>query len=234
VSSERAFWDARWREGRIGFHEGRANEHLQRVWPDLNLRAEDAVLVPLCGKSHDLTWLAARGHRVIGVEFSPDAVAAFFAEQGLTPQRKPAGALEAWSAGSLTILLGDFFAVDPLTLAQLCGGSLPVAWWDRAAVVALPPPTRAAYAQHLAGLLAPGARGLLLCLEYRQEEMPGPPFAVDAAEVQARFGPPRFSPPRELGRWELDVAPDRRALGVTRLCDVLWRLARPEYGVAHR
>ena len=41
--------------------------------------------MPLCGKSLDLLWLAAQGHRVLGVEISPLAVDAFFAEQDLTP-----------------------------------------------------------------------------------------------------------------------------------------------------
>lgn len=221
------FWEARWREGRIGFHEGRVNEYLMRAWPGLGLRGQETVLVPLCGKTLDLAWLARQGHRVIGVEFSELAIAAFFAEQKLEPWREPLGALEAWSAGSLTILRGDFFAVEPALLARLSGGAAPRAWWDRAALIALPPAARRAYAARLGELLAPGARGLLLSFEYRQEEMSGPPFSVEEPEVRALFAPPAFAPTQLLQRRELEVGDERRALGVTRQHEALWQLARP-------
>ena len=79
------FWHDRWTTGQLGFHEGRPNAHLTRWWPTLGLAANARVLVPLCGKSKDLAWLLAQGHTVVGVELSPIACAAFFAEQGLEP-----------------------------------------------------------------------------------------------------------------------------------------------------
>lgn len=226
MNPEQAYWEARWREGRIGFHEGRVNEPLQKFWPELGLRGDEAVLVPLCGKAQDLRWLAERGHRVVGVEFSAEAVAAFFREQNLAPERRSDGGFAIWSAESLTILQGDFFDLRPEWLAGLCGGALPRAWWDRAALVALAPGARRQYALRMAELLAPGARGLLLAFEYRQEQMQGPPYAVAEAEVRAQFGPPAFAEPRLLQRSEVELTAERRALGVTRLQDVLWRLER--------
>lgn len=226
MSEGQAFWEERWREGRIGFHEGRVNEHLLAEWPRLGLRGDEGVLVPLCGKAQDLIWLAAQGHRVVGVEFSEMAVAAFFAEQKLTPRRGRIGGLDTWSADSLTIFRADFFEVQPEHLAQACGGAAPLAWWDRAALVALPAATRRAYAERLAALLPATARGLLLVLEYAQEQMAGPPFAVPEAEVHSSFGPPRFAPPQLLKRVPLEISAERRALGVTSLQDVLWRVIR--------
>ena len=33
----RDFWQARWDEGRIGFHQDEVNPYLQRYWPTLNV-----------------------------------------------------------------------------------------------------------------------------------------------------------------------------------------------------
>ena len=76
-------WLKRWREGRTGFHEGRPNDLL--VHHAARLAGCRRVLVPLCGKSEDLAFLAARGHDVVGVELAEQAVQAFFAEHDLAP-----------------------------------------------------------------------------------------------------------------------------------------------------
>lgn len=173
------FWNARWREGRIGFHEGRPNEHLARHIARLG--AGRRVLVPLCGKAEDLAWLAAQGHEVVGVELVEDAVRAFFAEHGLTPTVTPRGAHVEYRAGAVTVFAGDFFATTREMLGPLD------ALYDRAALIALPPAMRARYAAHLLSLLPQGAPGLVITLEYPQEAMPGPPFSVPEAELRAHY-----------------------------------------------
>jgi thiopurine S-methyltransferase len=80
------FWHKKWASNQIGFHLPQVNPYLQRFWPDLNLSSHARVLVPLCGKSLDLLWLAGRGHRVLGIELSEKAVEGFFSEQQLQPQ----------------------------------------------------------------------------------------------------------------------------------------------------
>jgi thiopurine S-methyltransferase len=61
--------------------------------------------------------------------------------------------------------------------------------FDRAALVALPPAMREAYAASMARLLPAGARLLLIAFEYPQELKGGPPFSVDAAEIRLLFEP---------------------------------------------
>ena len=63
------FWHERWKNNQIGFHRQNVNAQLQQFWKDLGLgsAAEAPVFVPLCGKSHDLSWLAQQGHSVIGI-----------------------------------------------------------------------------------------------------------------------------------------------------------------------
>jgi thiopurine S-methyltransferase len=174
---EREFWLERWREGRIGFHEGRPNVHLVAHGEDLGLTGA-RVFVPLCGKAVDLAWLAARAEEVIGVELATAAVEAFFAEQGLVPQRTQAGRMTLYEAENVTIWAGDLFELDPSMV-----GALDVCF-DRAALVAMRPTDRARYVAHVRSLLAPEARTLLVTFEH---DAPGhePPFSVPEAEVRA-------------------------------------------------
>ena len=76
-------WLARWRDGRIAFHEGHPNvlleHHIAR------LAGCRRVLVPLCGKAEDLAYLAAQGHAVLGVELAEQAIREFFEAHGLAP-----------------------------------------------------------------------------------------------------------------------------------------------------
>ena len=188
------FWHQRWQRGEIGWHSETINRHLAEYWPALGVPAGERVLVPLCGKSLDMLWLAARGHRVLGVELSPIAVAAFFAENGLRPQvtdLAPAP-FERWAVDELELLAGDFSALSPAILRGADGAGID-AVYDRASLIALPPALRPAYASHLASLLRATGGGstpkvsLLITLDYEQARMPGPPFAVSEAEVRALF-----------------------------------------------
>lgn len=227
---EAEHWHARWREGRIGFHEGRVNARLQQHWPALGVARDAAVLVPLCGKALDLTWLASRGHAVLGVELSAIAVEDFFREQELVAERARLDAYEVWRSGPLTILCGDFFALDRARAEAAAGGPL-AAWWDRAALIALPPAKRLLYAEQIARLTAPSARGLLVGFEYPQAEKEGPPFAVAESEVRALFAPPRFAPPEMLERDDLLAREPRyREQGLSRVAETLFRLARATGG----
>ncbi len=173
------FWETRWREGRIGFHQGRPNDDLVAHAGRLDLQGA-RVLVPLCGKTADLTWLAGHARAVVGVELVTSAVEAFFAERGITPERSSVGALEAFTSGAITIYAGDYFALDA-TVA----GHFDVCF-DRAALVALPPALRTRYVEHTRSLLHVGARTLLVTFEHDgpTEE---PPFSVPEEAVHAAF-----------------------------------------------
>ena len=58
-----AFWHNRWENDLIGFHQQQVNPYLQQHWPALGIAPGARVLVPLCGKSLDMAWLAAQGTR---------------------------------------------------------------------------------------------------------------------------------------------------------------------------
>ncbi|HCT07174.1 MAG TPA: thiopurine S-methyltransferase [Pseudomonas sp.] len=179
---EPKFWQERWARNQIGFHLPEVNPYLQRHWPRLALAEGTKVLVPLCGKSLDLMWLASHGHRVMGVELSEQAVEAFFTEQGLTPRISQQGAFTVYQADQVELWCGDFFALGAGDVADCA------ALYDRAALIALPPLMRARYCEHLSNVLAPGCQGVLITLDYDQTQKAGPPFAVTDEEVKVLLG----------------------------------------------
>ncbi len=213
------FWQARWARNEIGFHRSEVNPALQEYWPALQLTAPSEVLVPLCGKSLDMPWLAAQGHAVLGVELAERAVQDFFAEQQLVAQVGADGALRRYQAQGIAVLQGDFFAVTPAQTAGCAG------YYDRAALIALPPEMRRRYVAHLQALLPSGCHGLLVTIDYPQEQKDGPPFAVGDAEVRELYG--------EGWKVELledtDVLADNAKFGaqaVTQLRQRVYRLLR--------
>ena len=176
---DRSFWHSRWQDNQIGFHEGAPNRFLLR-YAD-RLEPYRRILVPLCGKTEDLSYLAAHEHDVIGIELVEDAVRQFFTEHAITPTVTPHAGLTVYTAERITVIAGDFFATTP----DLVG---PIdAVYDRAALVALPPDMRKRYAAHVR-TLAPDARTILLVsIEYPDGSFEGPPFSVPEAEIRAHY-----------------------------------------------
>lgn len=161
------FWKARWRANQIGFHQRAVSPFLAENYARFAPAAGSRVLVPLCGKSLDLLWLAERGHDVVGVELSELAAEQFAAEHG--PQAR------------VQILVRDVFALRPKEL-----GLFP--WiFDRAALVAFDPETQVRYAQHAVSFLEPNGRIFLITDEYDDTKMNGPPFSVPEARVRALY-----------------------------------------------
>lgn len=152
-------WKAKWKADDIAFHQSQIHPHLIRFWPRLALPEGATVLVPLCGKSLDLGWLHQQGHRVIGVELSHIAIAAFFAERGLQPQRQRLGRFQRYWAGSLELWCGDLFDLRREDLGEV------TAVYDCAALTALPAASRGHYVRQLSSLLGTGGQMLLLTTE---------------------------------------------------------------------
>ncbi len=214
---EQSFWAARWSEDRIGFHQAEVNVHLRDHWPGLGLDRETPVLVPLCGKTKDMLWLRSLGHPVVGVEFVPQAVDSFFAEAGIpSMERQNHGAMCRMSTDggpTLTLLCGDFLRLPPRAIGPVG------AFYDRAALVAVPPSSRSHYGQRLAQLLAPPCRGLLISFEYPTDQREGPPFSVDSAGISEALHPGLSA--RQIERNLLDTDHEDR-FGVSWVADAVY------------
>jgi len=198
---DRSFWESRWREHRIGFHRQDVNPHLEKhaaTWlAAAGLAAKNVapefggvrVLVPLCGKSVDLLWLAERGARVVGVEFVEQAAREFFEQLQVTPEVT----VESWGKrmrfdnsattegirGDLQLWVSDFFALPSEALGPVH------AVYDRAALVAVTPERRPAYVEQLERLTREGTT--LLVISFEHDGGDGPPFSVPPQEVRALF-----------------------------------------------
>ncbi len=175
------FWHERWQAGQIGFHQSVVHPFLEQFWPRLEIAPGGRVYVPLCGKSLDMPWLAERGHGVVGTELSDIAIRDFFSEQGLSFDTRQQGPFRRHAAASYELLEGDALELTPDQLGPVHAA------YDRAALIALPPDMRPAYAQGMATLLPPGSPMLLVTLEYPQEMKGGPPFSVEADEVRELY-----------------------------------------------
>lgn len=191
------FWHKRWERNQIGFHQQQANPFLVQFWPALALDAGARVLVPLCGKSLDLVWLAGQGLRVLGVELSQRAVEDFFAEQQIEPERFEHGAFSCYRSEGIELWCGDFFQLSAEDVADCVG------LYDRAALIALPPEMRQRYAAHLNTILPTGCGAVLITMDYDQSQLDGPPFAVSDDEVRTLF----------LPRWQIQAQAEQDILG---------------------
>lgn len=180
LKMEADFWHNRWENNLTGFHLDEVNLHLKENWSALNLNPGARVFVPLCGKSLDLIWLADQGFEVVGIELSPLAVEAFFAENNLTAKLTHIDGLEYWQSDKISLFCGDFFALTPKILGQID------AVYDRASLIALPASMRQDYVSKLTEL-AQFAPKLLVTLEYDQSRMGGPPFSVLENEVKSLY-----------------------------------------------
>lgn len=218
------YWLQRWREGRTGWHHQEVMPLLEKHWPALGVPAGSRVLVPLCGKTLDMVWLSQQGLRVLGIDVSPIAVESFLAENHFHARTSttPNGVHYAVTnppGGSIEIVNGDLFAVDPAMLAT-CN-----AFYDRAATIALPKATRERMAREVYAKLPAGSRGLLIVLDYPQHEKDGPPFSVDETEVHRLFE--SDCDIQQLERRDILAAqPSFSEQGVTALHTAVYRLER--------
>ncbi len=209
------FWIESWQDGRTGFHQDEIHASLEKFWPDLP--ADSSVLVPLCGKSLDMLWLAQQGLHVSAVELVEQAVLDFCHENGLAfsvsldQERKCYRLLDR----NIRLYVDDFFH-----FAKSYTGCRFDALFDRAALVALPATQRTGYVNACRQLLCSEPQGLLITLDYPQELMQGPPFSVAAAEVQ-RLWPGSLHCVDQSD--VIDSLARARESGISRLLETTWR-----------
>ena len=203
-------WLNRWKSGQTGWHEAGGNAALRKFWP--RLAAGNRVLVPLCGKTHDLLWLAQQGLEVTGVELSDMAARAFFVETGMSFEIESYGTLLCFRGveQAVSIVCGDYFQFSDKPFDAL---------YDRAALVALPPELRPGYVAHTKTLLKPDAVQVLITLEYDQSRANGPPYSVLPDEVNTYW--PGLQRAGDLSALN-NMPPKFRDAGVNEFVEAVW------------
>lgn len=182
--NKKDYWLECWEKNSINFHQMKINSYLHDFFFQfLTLEKSHTILVPLCGKSLDMLYLASKGHCVIGVELSGLAIVAFFEENNLT--YKKTKNIYTCQEKQITLIQGDLFNLsqtDPLfqNLDRI---------YDRAAMVALPLELRKKYLRLLLSLVPLSQKEyfkyFLISFEYGNESTQdlGPPFSVTTSEL---------------------------------------------------
>ncbi len=175
-------WIERWQNNNIGWHNNTTNKHLIKWLPKVQQNNNNTVFVPLCGKSLDMLYLLDNGFKVIAVEFSELAVMSFFKENNIKFNKHIKDNFVVYSGKNITIFVGDYFKLkkDMLKDIDLV--------YDRASLIALPYDMRVKYVKHLINITPKILTILLLTLNYPQQQLDGPPFAVSFAEISVLFG----------------------------------------------
>jgi thiopurine S-methyltransferase len=175
-------WHEYWsRPGTPGFHEEKVNKYLGKYLQRFDLKPDDEIFVPLCGKAVDMAWLAQRGFKVVGVELSEKAVRAFFDESGFDFELEQYASFKLFRSPQVTIYNGNFIHLAALELANC------KLVYDRASMVAIEAQNRASYCRHMMAIVPPATPMLVIVLEYEQQAMTGPPFSVPVDEVESYY-----------------------------------------------
>ena len=211
------FWLERWEKGETGWHRDEVHPELIAHWPSLGLPPKSRVLVPLCGATPDMRWLADQGHEVIGIELSRFAIETFLKRNRVYHVEMDQDGFRTYLGGRYQFWCGDIFAMPEEATAGV------TALYDRASLVALPPEARQRYARFLTERLVPETKGLLISLDYDQNQMNGPPFSVPESNVRALLVGD-FDIERVSGADALDDGMKKRGLSALR--ETTYRLTR--------
>jgi SAM-dependent methyltransferase len=174
VNQQRIFWDERYLTGTTGWDRGAPNPALIE-WLDNGTLKPCRVLVPACGRGHEVIELARLRFTVTAVDYSAAALAA------LQTVLK-ANALEA------TLVNADLLTYAPVAQFD--------AIYEQTALCALAPAYWAAYAQRLHEWLVPG--GMLYALFMQTEREGGPSFHCEVASMRGLFSTERWKWPDKL------------------------------------
>jgi thiopurine S-methyltransferase len=168
--AEASHWDQRYQEGSDGWELGQPAPPLAQFLRSHPLapQASGRVLVPGCGRGHEVALLADLGFSAIGLDFSGEALRA-------------ARRLHGEDRAGLQWLQADLFDMEALAAAGLTAGSLS-GIVEHTCFCAIDPGQRQDYIATACRLLAPG--GWLLGLFWCHRQPGGPPWGSDPQQVE--------------------------------------------------
>lgn len=172
---QESFWLNMWLNNDIGFHQAEYNPMLENLWEELVGESTEDVLVPLCGKTLDMKYLADKGHKVYGVEISRLAVESFFTEQKIKPKKEK----ELYYSDNYSLYCTDILRLDPENFKKVHF------IYDRASFVALPNDMREEYVKWLKQI-GQNTKVLLISFDFGNDEV-GPPFSIPESKIHEYF-----------------------------------------------
>lgn len=159
-SSLPEFWDTRYRGGVTPWDAAGVPPRLIEC---LEHRKPERVLIPGCGAGYEVRAFAERGHQVLAIEFSDEAIEA---------ARRTLGAF------SDLVVKADFFSFEAAPFELI---------YERAFLCALPRRLWRQWALRVAQLLRPG--GALAGFFYLDDNERGPPFGISQERLAELLSP---------------------------------------------
>jgi len=166
MESEREHWDGRYRGVEPPWDTGRPSAELQRRLAEFPV-APCRAIEPGCGTGSSAVWLAQQGFEITGIDISPIAI-----------ERAKKRAGEA----SMAI---QFLTADVTNLPDL--GAPFEFFFDRGCYHAVRRNDGGGYLREIERIIAPGAMGIVLTGNSRQQRSPGPP-AVSEDTIRREWG----------------------------------------------
>lgn len=188
----RHFWQGRYLEGSTGWDRGGPSPALD-AWMRSGALQPCRILVPGCGRGHELVDLARLGFDVTGLDFAPAAVQA--ARDRLHQEGLEAKVIET-----------DIFAFEPADLFD--------AVYEQTCLCAIEPKRWPEYESRLASWLVPG--GQLAAAFMQTDSSTGPPFACPPDAMRQLFAADRWE-------WPAELVPVSHPLGLVELTGILRR-----------
>ena len=168
TATRQAEWETRYRTGHTAWQRESANPALL-TWLEQGLLQPCRLLIPGCGRCHEVVTLAQQGFAVTGVDLAPAAI------HGARQLIEDAGV----TAEVIQADLLDWNALDPFD-----------AIYDQTCLCALDPSTRQDYERQLFSWLRPG--GQLFALFMQATNPDGPPFPCDLDTMHQLFQDARW------------------------------------------
>lgn len=187
------FWEDRYQTDSTGWDRGGASPQLLN-WLESELSPPARVLVPCCGRGHEVIELAQRGFDVTALDYAQSALDSLASSQANQP----------WSC---ELVQADVLTYQPAQPFD--------AVYEQTALCALHPDSWARYEAQLASWLRPGGR--LYALFMQADTPGGPPFHCAEADMRKLFpeqrwnwGHPHAEVPHPLGLVELAFVLERK------------------------
>jgi SAM-dependent methyltransferase len=175
------FWQQRFVSGQIPWDRGEAHPQLKQWLEQGQINPGLQLLVPGCGRGHELLLLAKAGVQVLGLDYAPAAVELARAQLAATAANGLAQVVQA------DVLLWQPSEALDAVYEQTCLCALHPDHWRR-------------YADQLHAWIKPGGRLFALLMQARRDSaglgaVEGPPYHCDIQAVRALFPAERWDWP---------------------------------------
>ncbi|XP_037523532.1 thiopurine S-methyltransferase-like isoform X2 [Rhipicephalus sanguineus] len=181
------YWTQRWANHIIPFHRPSVHPYLKETEAEFTTTKKLRVFIPMCGKMREIKWFYERGHTVVGVEITRQAIDDFFKENELTATEVYCTTTKSPVFQTMDKRL-SIYCCDVMDFMSSEPGKMDVVF-DRATLCIMESQEhRLRYMNLMNTLLAPGYTYLLTTFKHDDESYQALPKNVSDDNVKQLFG----------------------------------------------